>query len=94
MIAASSSLLFLGRCRSAVALTTVRTYISRAHPKPRTVVSVHTALDQVLEGIDERRKQREENWVLRAEQRMKKGIKVSGVGTCRYATDNSNAQNA
>jgi hypothetical protein len=40
-------------------------------------------LDQVLDGIDERIKQREIKWERRAEQRVKKGVKVSEVGTCR-----------
>ena len=55
---------------------TFRTFKSRAHPKPRPVFTIHAALDQVLEGIEERKGQREVNWVRRADQRAKKGVKV------------------
>mmetsp|Transcript_9406 Transcript_9406/g.15634 ORF Transcript_9406/g.15634 Transcript_9406/m.15634 type:complete len:313 (-) Transcript_9406:202-1140(-) len=57
----------------------VRSYKSRAHPEPKAVVSVHSALNQVLGGIDERKQKREVNWVRRADARIKKGVKEDGI---------------
>ena len=51
-------------------------YTSRAHPKPRPLLTLHSAMNQVLEDIQERIKIREINWERRAEDRAKKGIKV------------------
>jgi hypothetical protein len=57
-------------------------YHSRAHPKPRAVVSVHSAIKDVLDGIEERKEAREVKWVRRADQRVKKGIKVRSSSCC------------
>jgi hypothetical protein len=51
-------------------------YHSRAHPKPRTVIPVHNAIKDVLDGIEERKAAREVKWARRADQRAKKGITV------------------
>ena len=39
-----------------------RTYVTRAHPKPVTQLPILEAIDQVLEGIEQRKAKRVERW--------------------------------
>ena len=39
-----------------------RTYVTRAHPKPVTQLPILEAIDQVLEGIEQRKVKRIERW--------------------------------
>ena len=82
VLSSSSRLLAAQQMRPLTAFV-VRTYISRAHPKARTVFSIHSALDQVLQGIEERIHKRQAKWDRNAEERAAKGTKVS----CSYSTE-------
>ena len=50
----------------AVCATSVRSYISRAHPQPRPVFAVNEALDDLLKDISQRRRRRQRKWVRNA----------------------------
>ena len=56
---------------------TRRTYVSRAHPQKVPEFSIGDALNQVLDGIEERKTKRETKWDRNKDTREKKGIKVS-----------------
>ena len=54
-----------------------RTYVSRAHPRPVPEFSVPTGLQMVLDGVEERKKQRVARWERNKDKRRSKGIEVS-----------------
>ena len=56
-----------------------RNYVSRAHPKPIPEFPVPTAMQMVLEGIEQRKLARAERWEKSKERRVKKGIQVSPI---------------
>jgi hypothetical protein len=58
-------------------LTRIRTYVSRAHPKPIPEFSVPTGLQMVLDGTEERKKLRAAKWEQNKDKRRSKGIEVS-----------------
>ena len=62
---------------SATATGTSRGYVSRAHPKPVTQYPILEAIDQVLQGIEERKVRRVERWDKYGDKiAAKKGIKA------------------
>jgi hypothetical protein len=56
--------------------TGVRYYLSRAHPRPIPEFPVLTAMDKVLDGIEERKAKRVARWARNAPARRAKGIEV------------------
>jgi hypothetical protein len=54
-----------------------RGYISRAHPRPVPEHTLPSALQQVMDGIEERKVQRVAKWDRNAPTRLTKGLKVS-----------------
>jgi len=59
-----------------------RTYVSRAHPRPVPEFSVPTGLQMVLDGVEERKKQRVARWERNKDKRRSKGIEVSLIFIC------------
>jgi hypothetical protein len=55
----------------------IRTYVSRAHPKPIPEFSVPAGLQMVLDGVEERKKHRAAKWERNKDKRRSKGIEVS-----------------
>ena len=55
----------------------IRSYVSRAHPKPIPEFAVPTAMQMVLDDIEQRKVSRAERWEKNKDRRMKKGIQVS-----------------
>jgi hypothetical protein len=62
--------------------TRIRTYVSRAHPKPIPEFSVPTGLQMVLDGTEERKKLRAKKWERNKDKRRSKGIEVSELRFC------------
>ena len=60
--------------------TRIRSYVSRAHPKPIPEFSVPIGLQMVLDGVEERKKQRAAKWDQNRDKRRGKGIEVSRLG--------------
>lgn len=60
-----------------VVLQQQRGYISRAHPRPIPEHTLPSALNQVMDGIEERKANRVAKWELNAPTRKTKGLKVS-----------------
>ena len=64
-------------CSSSTITSTVRGYISRAHPPESVpVYNIGDAITSVLEGVEQRKVKRQERWDRNKEKRVQKGIKV------------------
>lgn len=66
--------------------SSTRSYISRAHPKPRPEFPIIRALQMTLEGTQERILKREKKWERNAPVRVEKGLKVSLIFWGTYST--------
>mmetsp|Transcript_12562 Transcript_12562/g.15930 ORF Transcript_12562/g.15930 Transcript_12562/m.15930 type:complete len:314 (+) Transcript_12562:19-960(+) len=70
------------RCKSTTSKiinTSLRSYVSRAHPTSfKPSFPVESAIEQVLEGVEQRKVSRVEKWERNKEKRAEKGIKDDG----------------
>lgn len=66
-------------CSSSTITSTIRGYISRAHPPESVpVYNIGDAITSVLEGVEHRKVKRQERWDRNKEKRVQKGIKDDG----------------
>lgn len=56
------------------AVACLRTYISRAHPRPIPEFAIDKALDDLLKDVEMRKKSRQKKWEKNAPERARKGI--------------------
>jgi hypothetical protein len=67
---------------STTSSTQSQSYVSRAHPGPVPEYPIGTALQMVLEGIEERKVKRTAKWERNAPVRQSKGVEVSNALYC------------
>jgi hypothetical protein len=73
----ASSLTTTRRVLSNIAVK--RSYVSRAHPRPVAEYPVNTAIQMVLQGVEERKAKRVTKWERNAPVRQAKGKEVCSI---------------